>query len=448
MAKISNVLNKMRRLNTFQIIIIGYIMVILVGTLLLMLPISTRGDGGAPVFTALFTSTSAACVTGLVVQDTATYWSEFGQFMIMLLAEVGGLGSVTVTAWFAILSGRKIGLMQRSTMQEAISAPKVGGVVKLAGFILKVTLVTELIGALMMMPVFCADFGVGRGIWYSVFHSISAFCNAGFDLMGINQQFSSLTAYEANPLVNLAVMMLITMGGIGFLTWDDMRVNKFNIRKYRMQTKVIFVITAILIVLPFFYFFLCEFSGVPTVDKIWDSMFLTVTSRTAGYNSVDLNTLSETGIAIVIILMLIGGAPGSTAGGIKVTTVAVFFAAAMSVFRRRDYAKFFGRRISDDTVKQAATVILMYIVLLLAGTLIICSVEGLPLLTCLFEAASAIGTVGLTLGITPQLGAISKVILIILMFFGRAGGLTLIFATVSGTQTNLSKLPQEKITVG
>ncbi len=444
----TNIFTKMRRLNTFQIIIIGYILVIFVGMLLLMLPISTRGPHGASILDALFTSTSAACVTGLVVHDTATYWSEFGQAIIMLLEEVGGMGSVTVTAWFVILSGRKIGLMQRSTMQEAISAPKVGGVVKLAGFILKVTLVLELLGALMMMPVFCADFGIGRGIWYSFFHSVSAFCNAGFDLMGINQQLPSMTAYAVNPLINITIMLLIIMGGIGFLTWDDMRANRFHIRKYRMQTKVIFAVTATLIILPFIYFFLCEFSDLPLDERIWDSLFTTVTARTAGYYTVDLNCLSETGIAIMIILMLIGGAPGSTAGGLKVTTLAVVVSTSVSVFRRRDYAKFFGRRISDDTVKYAVTVIIMYITLLLISTLIICSVEGLPLLTCMFECASAIGTVGLSLGITPSLGVLSKLILVVLMFVGRAGGLTIIFATVSGTQNNISKLPQEKITVG
>lgn len=444
----TNVLNKFRRLNTFQIILFGYIMVILVGMLLLMLPFAKQGPGGAPILDALFTSTSAACVTGLVVHDTATYWTEFGQVIIMLLAEIGGLGSVTVTAWFAILSGRKIGLMQRSTMQEAIAAPKVGGVVKLAGFILKVTLVSELVGAALMAPTFIRDFGVLKGLWYSVFHSVSAFCNAGFDLLGTTRQYCSLTGYMTDPFINIAVMLLIIMGGIGFLTWDDMRANRFHIKKYRMQTKVIFVMTVILIVLPFIYFFFCEFGDMPTDQRIWGSVFTAVSPRTAGFSTVDLNSMSETGLAVMIILMLIGGASGSTAGGIKVTTVAVMAASAFSVFRRRDYAKFFGRRIADDTIKYAATVMLMYITLFLISALVICSIEGLPLLTCMFETASAIGTVGLTLGITPTLGTLSRIILIILMFIGRAGGLTIIFAAVSGTQSNLSKLPMEKITVG
>ena len=445
---LTKILTKIRRLNSFQILIIGYIAIILVGTVLLELPFSTVSGSSASLMDALFTSTSAACVTGLVVQDTATYWSGFGQFVIMLLAQVGGLGSVTVTAWFAILSGRKIGLVQRSTMQEAMAAPKVGGIVRLAGFILKVTLVTEVIGIFIMMPAFCADFGMLKATWYAIFHSVSAFCNAGFDLMGSVTPFSSMTGYAVNPFINIAIMLLIIVGGIGFLTWDDMRANTIHLKKYRMQSKVILFTTACLLIIPALYFFFFEFSGKPMGERIWETMFITVTARTAGFASIDLNSLSQTGMAVMIILMLIGAAPGSTAGGIKVTTLAVIISTAWSVFRRRENASFFGRRIADDTVKYAATVVLMYITLFILSSLVICSVEGLPLMSCMFETASAIGTVGLSLGITPSLGVVSRLILIFLMFIGRAGGLTIIFATISGTTGNVSKLPQEKITVG
>lgn len=400
-----------------------------------------------PFMDALFTSTSAVCVTGLIVHDTATYWSSFGQFIIIVLIQIGGMGVITVAASFALISGRKISLMQRSTMQEAISAPKVGGIVRLTSFIIKITLLIELLGAVIMAPVFYKDFGI-TGIWMAFFTSISAFCNAGFDLMGVKEHFSSLTYYMAQPVINITIMLLIIIGGIGFLTWDDIRSNGFHVHKYRMQSKVILWTTALLLILPAIYFFFYEFGSLTFKDRIFSSLFQAVTPRTAGFNTVDLTSMSETGQSITIALMLIGGSPGSTAGGMKTTTIAVLFATAISTFRRKEYASYFGRRIDDDVIKNAATILLMYITLCFTGALIISMTEGYPMLTCLFESASAVGTVGLTLGITPSLHLLSRIILILLMFFGRVGGLTLIFAALSGTQKNVSKLPREKITVG
>ena len=223
----------------FQIIIIGFSLVILLGSLMLMLPISTQSGTTTSFLDSLFTATSAVCVTGLVIHDTATYWSEFGQFIIILLIQIGGLGVVTVAGAFSILSGRKIGLIQRSTMQEAIAAPKVGGVVRLTGFILKTALMAEMVGAAVMLPTFLREFGLVKGVWYALFHSISAFCNAGFDLMGIKAPFSSLTDYSDNPVISLTIPLLIIIGGIGFLTWDDIRTNHLHISRYRMQSKVI-----------------------------------------------------------------------------------------------------------------------------------------------------------------------------------------------------------------
>ena len=440
-------LQKKHKLTSSQIIILGFSGVILLGTLLLMLPASCREGRMTPFADALFTATSAVCVTGLVVQDTATYWSGFGQFVILLLIQIGGMGVITVAASIAMISGRKISLMQRSTMQEAISAPHVGGIVRLTGFIIQVTLIIELLGAAVMAPVFCRDFGI-RGLWMSLFHSVSAFCNAGFDLMGVRTPYSSLTSYAAEPVVNLTVMLLILVGGIGFLTWDDIRANRLHLHKYRMQSKVILCTTAFLLAVPAAYFFFCEFSGLPAGKRILASLFQAVTPRTAGFNTMELTELSEAGQFITIVLMLIGGSPGSTAGGMKTTTVAVLFATAIATFRRKEYLHCFGRRIDDDVVKNAATILLMYLVLFFLGGLVISITEGLSMLTCLFEAASAVGTVGLTLGITPCLGAVSRGILILLMFFGRVGGLTLIFAALSGAKKNVSKLPREKITVG
>lgn len=441
-------LHKKNKFTSFQIIILGFAAVILIGALLLMLPVSSKAGIITPFNEALFTSTSAVCVTGLVVQDTATYWSWFGQGIILILIQIGGLGVITIAVSFALLSGRKISLMQRSVMQEAISAPKVGGIVRLTGFVLKGTFLIEFIAALIMMPVFVKDFGV-KGIWMAIFHSISAFCNAGFDLMGSeNVKYASLTSYVSHPLINITIMLLIIIGGIGFLTWEDILKNKYRIRSYRMQTKVILTTSLILVLFPAVFFFFRDFADMPMQERVLSSLFQAVTPRTAGFNTADLTMMTEAGLGIVIALMLVGGSPGSTAGGMKTTTLAVLIANTLASFRRKEDAQMFGRRLEDSAVKNAATIFMMYIVFFFGGAIVISAVEGLPFSICLFETASAIGTVGLTLGITPGLGVVSQIILMILMFLGRVGGLTLIYAALSGSGKKISKLPQEKITVG
>ena len=437
-----------KKLSSFQIIICGFAGVILLGALLLMLPIASKSGRVTPFDETLFTSTSAVCVTGLVVQDTASYWSAFGQGVILALIQIGGLGVITVGAAFALLAGRKISLMQRGTMQEAVAAPKIGGIVRLTGFIIKGTFAVELLGALLMMPVFCRDFGV-RGIWMAVFHSVSAFCNAGFDVMGTTAApYASMTAYQADPLINIALMLLIILGGLGFLTWDDFREHKFRVRRYRMQSKVILVTSGILILLPAVFLFCFEYGDLPLSERIFSSLFQAVTPRTAGFNTTDLTKMDGAGQSLLIPLMLIGGSPGSTAGGMKTTTIAVLFAAVFAVFKRREDAQCFGRRIDGDAVRQAAAILVLYLTLFFAGGIIISLVEGLPIDLCLFEAASAVGTVGLSLGLTPSLGLVSHIVLILLMFLGRVGGLTLLYAVLSASRNTLSKLPQEKITVG
>ena len=441
-----------KTLTSFQVIILGFACAILLGALLLMLPISSQERHMTSFLDSLFTSTSAVCVTGLVLHDTATYWSAFGQAVILILIQIGGMGVVTVAVSFAMISGRKISLMQRSTMQEAIAAPKVGGIVRLTGFIIQMTLVFELIGAVLMGPVFCRDFGI-RGIWMALFHSISAFCNAGFDLMGVRGEFSSLTTYADNPAITLTIMALIIIGGIGFLTWNDIRTHKWHLHKYRMQSKLVFVVTAILLVFPALYFYFIEFSypqwaWMSEGQRFWGALFQAVTPRTAGFNTLDLAKMSEPGQAIMTILMLIGGSPGSTAGGMKTTTIAVLILSTLSVFGRREHVEVFDRRVAGETVKYAAAVLLMYLVFCLGGGILISSIEHLLILECIFEAGSAIGTVGLTLGLTPGLSLASHIILTVLMYFGRVGGLTVVFAAVSGTKPNVSKAPKEKITVG
>ena len=436
------------RLSSFQIIILGFAGVILLGAVLLMLPLSTTAGCITPFHEALFTATSAVCVTGLVVQDTGSYWSVFGQAVILTLIQIGGLGVVTVAASFALLSGRRISLMQRSTMQDAISAPKVGGIVRLTRFILRGTFLIELIGALAMLPVFCRDYG-WRGVWMAVFHSISAFCNAGFDILGTeSNRYPSLTGYAGSPVINITIMLLIVIGGIGFLTWDDICENKLHFHRYRMQSKVILVTTGLLIFLPAVFFFFSDFSALPAENRLLASFFQSVTPRTAGFNTVDLPAMSGASLGVMILLMLIGGSPGSTAGGMKTTTLAVLLSNAAATFRQRDSAQFFGRRVDGSAVKTAATILTMYLALFFGGGVFISVYEDLPLSSCLYEAASAVGTVGLTLGITPQLHIPSQMVLIALMYLGRVGGLTLVYAAVSTKKAGSAKLPQESITIG
>lgn len=437
-----------KRLSSSQMIILGFAVIILLGTLLLMLPISSKRETFSPFLDCLLTSTSAVCVTGLVVYDSAVHWTLFGQAVILILIQIGGMGVITVAAALSLAAGRKISLMQRSTIQDAISAPQVGGIVRFTGFILKGIFLIELLGAVVMAPVFIRDHGFGEGLWMAVFHSISAFCNAGFDIVDDGVLFNSLMGYASDPVINLAVMLLVIVGGLGFLTWRDIYTNGIHVKRYRMQSKVILTMTAGLLLIPAVYFFFFELDHLPLAERFWGAWFQAMTPRTAGFNTVDLNAMSESGQMLTALLMLIGGAPGSTAGGMKVTTFAVMAAVAVAVFKRRQNGRFFGRRIDDETVKNAATVFLMYIGLFLLGGMIISKLEGLPLLACLYESASAVGTVGLSLGITPELGWISKLILTALMYIGRVGGLTLLFATLPATKNTMSRLPLEKISVG
>ena len=410
-------IRKKKKMSSFEMIAFGFAGVILLGAIILMLPISSSAGVVTPFDKTLFTATSAVCVTGLVVVDTGSYWSAFGQAVILLLIQTGGLGVITVVASFSMVSGRKISLMQRSTMQDAISAPKVGGIVRLTKFILQGTFLIELIGAILMLPVFCRDYG-WKGIWMSVFHSVSAFCNAGFDILGTTEQtFPSLTGYIANPLINIVIMLLIVIGGIGFLTWDD-------------------------------FFFLSDFAGFSMGKRILASFFQSVTLRTAGFNTADLGAMNDSSKAIMILMMLIGGSPGSTAGGMKTTTIAVLILNAFATFGREPETEVFGRRFDNTVVKNAATIAILYFFLFFAGGIAISQIEHVALSDCLFETASAVGTAGLTLGITTELGLVSHLILVVLMYLGRVGGLTLIYAAISVKIQSGAKRPLDKITVG
>lgn len=437
-----------RQFSSFQIIIAGFLSVILIGALLLVLPISSSEGVWTPMSDALFTAVSAVCVTGLVVKDTAIHWSYFGQAIILILIQIGGLGIVSVSVMVATASGRKISLLERSMLQESLSANQLGGIVKLTGFIFRIALIAELIGALLMLPTFCSSFG-SQGIWMSIFHSVSAFCNAGFDIMGNKTgAFSSLTSFSSHFGVVIPVCLLIITGGIGFLTWDDVSKNKLRLKRYSMQSKVILTATALLVLIPMLIFFFNDFSGLKPGTRLMVSLFQAITPRTAGFNTVDMNHLTGAGRAVIVVLMFIGGAPGSTAGGMKTTTAAVLVANTAAVMRHNKNPHMFKRRIDDETVKYASTVLSLYIFLALASAYIISVAEGLPFMSCIFESASAIGTVGLSLGITPSLGIVSRVVLMGLMFFGRVGALTLLFAAGNNNKIENSQYPMEKINVG
>ena len=437
----------MKKLSSSQIIVFGFILFIFIGSILLTFPIATADGEGASFKDALFTATSAMCVTGLVVKDTATYWSLFGKTVIILLIQIGGMGVVTAATALFLLSGKKLGLRERNLMQYSISALQVGGIISHVKFIIKVSVAIELIGAFFLAFVFIPDRGIMEGSLYAIFHSISAFCNAGFDLMGDREIFSSLTHLSKNIFFNVVIMALIITGGIGFATWDDIKKHKFNIKKYHLQSKVIIATSLLLTIIPALYFLFFEFPMLGLSERILPSLFQSVTCRTAGFNTVDFSVLTETGIFVMILLMIVGGSPGSTAGGMKTTTLAILIATSISVFKREKQPHFFGRRIPEESIKNSSALLILYITLALFGAFLISRIEQLPILSCLFETTSAVGTVGLSLGNTPKLTRESCAVLIFLMFVGRVGGLTLIFSTVNASEA-LGRLPEEKITVG
>lgn len=438
------------RLTPAKIVLLGFLGLILAGTCLLMLPAASVQAGGAGFLTALFTATSATCVTGLVVLDTATGWTLFGQVVILTLIQIGGMGVVTVAVSLSQVAGRRIGLASRFLLQESMGAPQLGGIIRLLRFILRAALIIEGAGACLFAIRFIPQYGLPRGIWYSVFHSISAFCNAGFDLMGHTAPFSSLTGYEDDPLINFTVMALIIVGGIGFFVWEDLVKHKYHFRSYTLQTKLVLFTTALLIALPTLWFFFWEFDswGLSPGRRFLAALFQAVTPRTAGFNTVDLAALNGGSKLLTICLMLVGGSPSSTAGGFKTTTLAVLLLSVRSGFQGNSEVHCCGRRIPQQVIVRALMVTVLYGFVFLAAGLCISQLEPILLSEALFECASALGTVGLTLGVTTQLCTASKVILILLMYLGRVGGLTLFYAVSGGTTRPRHSYPEESIGIG
>lgn len=434
----------MHGLTPMKIIFYGFCIIILMGTILLSLPISLKENQEVSITTSFFTATSATCVTGLIRVDTYSHWSWFGQFIIILLIQIGGIGFMTFCIYALTLAKKKIGIISRSIMQNSISSPHVGGIVKMTKFIILATFFIEALGAFFLSFIFCPKLGLVKGLWFSIFHSISAFCNAGFDLMGNFEPYSSLVSFQDNWYLNMIIMLLIIIGGLGFLVWKDIIDNRGHFSKMRLHTKIVITTTIILIFGGALFIYFCE-QGNAT---ILSSLFQSVTARTAGFNTVDLSKIRETTQLIIIILMFVGGSSGSTAGGIKTTTIAVMLVNIISMFKQKKGVEVFKRRISDEIVKMASCVLMAYLVLTLIVSLIICQLENISYITVLFECVSAIATVGLTIGITSQLGVISQCLLALLMLFGRVGSITFLLAFASNRVTPLAKAPAEKIQIG
>lgn len=436
-----------------KIILLGYCFIILLGTVLLRLPAAVRDGSEQSVLTAFFTATSSTCVTGLVRADTCTNWTLFGQAVILVLIQTGGIGFMTICISAFSLTKKNIGLASRSLMQNSISAPQLGGIVRMTKFISLGTLLIEGIGALLLAFYFCPLLGLGRGIWYSIFHSISAFCNAGFDLMGIQGEYSSLTSVVGNWYVNLIIMLLIVIGGLGFFVWRNLLDSKFQYKKMLLHTRIVMFVTAFLILGGALLLFLTEHGGDAYHDKslseqIAASFFQSVSARTAGFNTVELARMTEAGRFILICLMMIGGSAGSTAGGIKTTTFAVLMLSIITTFRHRKSVEAFGRRMEDGIARTASCVFMLYLLLSCGGAVLISRIEGIAFLDALFETVSAIATVGLSVGLTPTLGIMSCLILCFLMIFGRVGSMTMLLAFSSNKNIKISSLPLEKVQIG
>lgn len=436
------------RLSGAQTILLGFVILILAGAFLLMLPFSSRSGEWTSVTDALFTATSASCVTGLVLYDTWSHWTWFGQLVILSLIQIGGMGVVTMTTVLSKIVGKRLGLQARTTMQEAVSAPNLGEIMKYTRFIFLGCMIFEVLGAVALSPVFISEYGPLKGIWLSVFTSISAFCNAGFDLNGTHGEFSSMTPYMDNPVVVITLVFLILTGGLGFLTWMDIRKHRFKFYKYSTQSKLIIVMELLLVFIPMIYLWFGEYGDYPANQRFLASLFQAVTPRTAGFNTTDYNDFSGTGVVMTIILMLIGGAPGSTAGGMKITTITILFLTMLAFFKREKSPAIFKRRITTEAIYGAVAVFMLDVMLAVLGSMSIARIEHRAFLTALFESASAVGTVGLSMGITPTLHTVSKFILIILMYTGRVGGLTLVFAAITRKSTGNRQYPADNIAVG
>lgn len=441
-----------KRLSGMQLIAGGFFIIILTGTLLLMLPCATRHGESTSFLTALFTATSATCVTGLIVVDTFTHWTLFGQVVLLCLIQIGGLGFITIGITVSMLLRRKIGLKERGLIQESFNVIELRGMVRLTRRVILGTFLFEFVGAVLLAGCFIPKMGILQGLYYGVFHSVSAFCNAGFDLMGRYSRFSSLTAYYNHPVVVITIMLLIIIGGLGFIVWSDLYEHRLQFRKYALHTKIVVTATLVLVFGGALLFYGMEqnrlFAGMSIPDKILSSLFCSVTPRTAGFNTTDVGGLTDGSKLLTVILMFIGGAPGSTAGGVKVTSIVVLLVYLKANLTRTVGYNIFGRRLDDDALRKAAAVFCTNLTLAMAAVLILCGIQNFNGVDALLEVFSAISTVGMTAGLTTRLNAISRFVIILLMYLGRVGSLSFAMSFTDKKKIAHVMQPVEKINIG
>ncbi|WP_245237705.1 TrkH family potassium uptake protein [Paenibacillus ihuae] len=438
------------KLSPPQILVLGFATAILIGTLLLMLPYSSASGHSLIFIDALFTATSATCVTGLVVVDTGTYFSVFGQIVILVLIQVGGLGFMTMATLFALLLKRKISLRDRLILQEAMNQSSMEGIVRLIRKVLVYSLAIEAGGAVLLTLRWAADMDFGRALYFGIFHAVSMFNNAGFDIFG---DFRSLTGYAGDPVVNIVVMFLIISGGIGFIVMADL-IDYRKSRRLMLHSKVVLSMTAALILIGTVVVFIFEFSNPNTFGqlnfggKIWAAFFQSVTPRTAGANTVDIAGLRQATQFFIVILMFIGASPGSTGGGIKTTTFTLMIGAVISMLRGREDIVLFRYRLAQERVFKALTITLLALLLIVAVSMVLSTTEGRPFLMILFETTSAFATVGLSMGLTPELSETGRILICLTMFAGRLGLLTLAYALGPKQGKALYKYPEGKMIIG
>ncbi|MDD6023124.1 MAG: potassium transporter TrkG [Oscillospiraceae bacterium] len=419
--------------NATRILVCFFGIVILLGTILLSLPVSSREGQSCGLLTALFTATSATCVTGLSVVDTWTQWSAFGQIVLLGLIQTGGLGYMTLVSIVYFALRRRIGLRERLVIQQAMALNELSGVVHLVKVVLVGTIVVEGIGAALLTARFSMLFPFKKALWMGIFHAISAYCNAGFDVLGFLEPGSSLTAFSTDVFVNLVIAGLVILGGLGFFVWNDLLMHQKTSR-YSVYTKLVLTITAVLLIGGAALIALVEWNNPMTLgnlntgDKLLASFFQSMTTRTAGFAAIGQGEMTGSGKLISICLMFVGGSGGSTAGGIKTVSVGLLFMMAVSVLRGRRDVTAFGRRIRQEQINSAAGIAILVLFLGVAGGVFLSASNGLPLGDCLYETASAICTVGLSTGITAEVNLASKILLIVYMFFGRVGIMTISFA--------------------
>lgn len=442
----------LKRLNAIQLLAIGFALIILTGALLLTLPACSRDHRPIPFLDALFTATSATCVTGLVVYDTWTQFTLLGQIILLVLIQTGGLGFMAMMVITALLLGRRIGLKERLVLMEAFSSPQLTGIVRLSRRILLGAACAEGLGAVLLAFRFVPLFGWPRGVWYSIFHAVSAFCNAGFDLMGCYEPFGSLVPFVDDWLVCGTVMALVLVGGIGFTVWDDLVLNGKHVSKYRLHTKVMLCGTLILTLGGATVFFFSEQTAAMTdmnrSDRVLASLFQAVTTRTAGFNTIDQASLSPLGGSLTLLLMFIGAGAGSTGGGLKVSTFAVLILSAVAYVRGREDVDLFRRRLDKGIERRALNGALLYTALLLCGHFLLLSCQRLGYFDALYECVSAIGTVGMSTGVTRELTVPSRVVILLMMFTGRVGSLSVAMALAERRHAAQLRNPAEKLIVG